>query len=47
MIRQIYLQGLLENRAFGMCFLNSSVMYFGNAHLGRAVEGPENDSKYR
>jgi hypothetical protein len=24
-----------------MCFCSSSVRYFGSAHLGRALEGPE------
>lgn len=41
MIRKFNLQGLLENMAFGMYFLSSSVRYFGKAHLGRTVDGPE------
>ena len=36
-----YLQGLLINTAFGMWFWNSSIMYYGNEHLGRAFEGPK------
>lgn len=42
-IREINLHGLVENMAFGTCFWSSSVRYFGKAHLGRAVDGPEND----
>lgn len=37
----IYLQGLLEKIAFGICLRSSSVMYLGKAHLGKTVEGPE------
>lgn len=37
---KLNLQGLLEKIAFGTCFWSSSVRYLGNAHLGRAFEGP-------
>lgn len=37
---KLNLQGLLEKIALGTCFWSSSVRYLGNAHLGRAFEGP-------
>lgn len=45
LVQMTNLQGLLENMAFGTCFWSSSVRYFGKAHRGKTVDGPENYQK--